>query len=153
MKPYLFPGLTLSPHILRRAVQAMPSNLKDVPTHPGRFTPREVVAHMADWEPILLGRMKQCVEAPGSAIKAYDEEQMALDNGYASCDLMAKLAEFEEARKKTVEWLMTLSDEQWKATAVHEERGPMSVMDTANSMVGHDVYHIEQLTAYQESTD
>jgi len=153
MKAYLFPGLTLSPLVVRRIARQTPADRMDVETGPGRFTPREVIAHLADWEPILLGRMRQCVSDPGSKIKAYDEEQMAVDNGYATSDPDTMVERFVQARQATVTWLESLTPEQWTSQAVHEERGPMSVLDMANAMVGHDMYHIEQLTAYQETTD
>lgn len=93
----------------------------------------------------MLSRMKQCVSAPGSSIPAYDEGQMAIDNDYAGSDPESEIAKFQEARAATLSWLGSLKPADWSATAVHSERGEQSVYDIANTLVCHDVYHIEQL--------
>ena len=147
MNVYLFPALGLTPTILERTFNQIPKERWDTPTHPGRFTPREVVAHLADWEPVMLARMKQCLESPGSTIVARDEEQMALDNGYSDWNPIEALETFKAARAQSIQWLKSLSQEQFALTGVHSERGVWTIYDQANLLVGHDVYHIDQLSA------
>ncbi|MBX3117883.1 MAG: DinB family protein [Fimbriimonadaceae bacterium] len=117
----------------------------DLPTHDGRFTPREVVAHLADWEPILRARMQQTKDQPGSTIVPYDEGQRALDMDYAQKDWRVEIDRYIALRAETKKWLETLTAEDWNLTAVHAERGPQSLADQANLLLGHDLYHIEQL--------
>ena len=51
-------------------------------------------------------------------------------------------------REPIVHFLHTLTDEDWDKILVHSERGPMTVLQYATSIVGHDVYHIEHFTQY-----
>ncbi len=118
----------------------------DLATDPGRFSPREVVAHLADWEPVFLERMKSALSNPMGRIEAYDEGQWAIDHDYASSDVHVQADLYLARRQETVQWLNALYPDQWKLQFEHPERGPLSVEDTANMMLGHDLYHIRQLT-------
>ncbi len=148
MNPYLIPGLKLSPDVFRRIIDRIPDDKLDVPTHPDRFTPREIIAHMADWEPILRDeRIKCALERPGEEFLAYDEGDRAQAQNYAATDVNEQLRKFEIERAETVALLRKLEPESWDLMAHHPERGNLRLSDMANMMVGHDVYHLEQLSA------
>jgi hypothetical protein len=146
MNQYLFSGLEHGPIVIGRLMEKLHSQL-DKPTGPDRFTPREVVAHLADWEPILLGRIRQCVEQPGSTLIAYDEGEMALEHDYAHSDPAAMAESYKAGRAKTVAYLRALPAEDWHKATVHPERGEMKVYEWAAALIGHDMYHIEQLSS------
>jgi len=119
----------------------------DVPTHPGRFTPREVIAHLCDWEPISRGRMQTAQRTPGAVVPDLDEGQRAKDQDYASWDPIQTSEEFIRRREETIQWLQSLPEEDWTKTAVHSAKGEMTIYDYANLELGHDMYHLEQLCA------
>jgi len=145
MHYYLMPSLGMGPEVLRTVIRNISSEKWDTPTHPGRFTPRQVLAHMADWEPILLDRIKIAVDTPGGLAQGYDEMQWAIDHGYDRLDPHVQADLFLQRRKASIEFLEKLTPEEWQRQYNHSERGLMSVYDTANMMVGHDMYHVEQL--------
>jgi hypothetical protein len=145
---YLLPGLEYGPRIILRLLDQLPPDCLDRPLDPERFTAREVVAHLADWEPIMRERVRIAVTSPGVVIPAYDEGQMALDHAYAGSDPVEQAELFARERRLTVEFLRTLSAEDWPKEVQHPERGPQSAADLANMLLGHDLYHIEQLSAY-----
>ncbi|HZH97628.1 MAG TPA: DinB family protein [Fimbriimonadaceae bacterium] len=150
MVTYLLDGLRFTPSILERLVAALPAHVLDR-AQDGRFTPREVLAHLADWEPILRARVESAVNSSGSTIEAYDEAAMAEENGYSSSDLDESLRTFAMERGRTVSFFETLTPEQLQAHVIHPERGMLSAYDLAVVMLGHDVYHMEQLTALLDS--
>lgn len=153
MNVYLFPALKLTPVLLERAVLTVPYRKWDEPTLPGRFSPREVVAHLADWEPIMCGRIEQCVSNPGSKIESYDEGELADSNNYRGSDLFERLQVFQVQRAMTVRMLEGLKPELWSRSALHEQWGPMTVSDFGNFLACHDVYHIEQLSSVTAVTN
>jgi hypothetical protein len=110
-----------------------------------RFTPREVIAHLADWEPIMLGRMQTALASPGASIEAFDEAQMAVDNVYLNLDPREQLHLFVQRRADTARWLRALPPDVWSQAVLHPERGLQTIEDQANLLLGHDLYHIEQL--------
>lgn len=143
---YLWEGLPVTAGVIRTFMDRMDPAAIDRPTHPDRFSPREVIAHFADWEPILLERMKKAASAPGSRVEAYDEGEMAIRNAYEKSDWKAKLQEFEKARLETIAFLKGLSAEDFDKQFVHPERGNVTIEDQAAMLLGHDLYHLDQLS-------
>jgi hypothetical protein len=141
------PALELSPRLIARLFAMIPDAQWDVALDKDRFTPREVIAHLADWEPIMLARMQSAVAHPGAAIEASDEGQMAEEHNYRGSDPKEQLKLFAARRAETIAWLRALPREAWDLSFLHPERGLQSIEDQANLFVGHDVYHGEQLSA------
>src|SRR5882672_11202695 len=90
LNPYLLTTIEMGPAVVRRIINQIPQSRLDEAIDPERFTPREVVAHLADWEAIDRLRLSAGVERPGSAIQPYDEVQMALDHQYRQSDVNAQ---------------------------------------------------------------
>lgn len=148
MNRYLIPGLKLSPDVFKRIIDRIPDDKLDVPTHPDRFTPREIIAHMADWEPIMRDeRMKCALDRPGETFEAYDEGQRAIDQKYIELDVNEQLRKFAMERAETVAWVRKVPTEAWDNVAHHPEAGDMRLSEIVNMIVGHDMYHLEQLSA------
>ena len=148
MNAYLIRALTFGPEILGELIHRISPEKVDTKADPARFSPREVIAHMADWEPIFLGRLQQAVNEPGSTIIGIDEGVRSIEVGYATKDIKESIAGFRANRAKTLEFLNSLTKEQWTSKFLHSELGEISVYDYANTMGSHDVYHIEQLLHY-----
>lgn len=145
MHPYFFPALQAAPAIYRKLVSLIQPDQWQHPTHPDRFSPIEVIAHQADWEPIFLERMQEAVRNPGGNIFGIDEVQRAIDMNYRDQDIAVQLDAFEEARTATIAWLRALTPEQFQLTVTHNEKGPLTIDEQANMLVGHDTYHTIQL--------
>jgi len=148
MNPYLSIALPLAPIGFRRIIEAIPASRWDESLDGSRFTPREVIAHLADWEPIFLERLQTGVNNPGSTLTTYDIDQRSAEKGYGNTDMAEQLRRFSERRGATIAYIQDLSAEDFSKEVVHPERGRMTVGDVANMIVGHDSYHYEQLTAY-----
>lgn len=148
MNFYLFPGLEFGPRIVERIIAQIPPARYDEKTNPSRFTLREAVAHLADWEPILRARIEQGIAQPESPIQGIDEAVLAEEKGYGSWDVKEQLAVFTAERAKTIAYLRTLAPEDWDKAVVHNEKGRQTAADQANQFLGHDLYHIDHLTEY-----
>lgn len=143
MHPYLLPGLELSPRAFQRLTAQIPAGRYDETTDPDRFTFREAIAHLADWEPIFLARIEAGVKENGAAIFGIDESKRAAEQGYENWDVHESLEKFRAAREKTVAYLKAMSPQDWESTVVHNEKGAMTAYDQANMLLGHDIYHFE----------
>jgi len=149
---YLWEGLPITASVMRTFMDRMDAAAIDRPTHPDRFSPREVVAHMADWEPRLLERMKKAASSPGSRVEAYDEGELAVTNYYDRSDWREQISIFEESRNETIAFLKELTSEDFDKKFVHPERGEVSIEDQAAMMLGHDQYHLDQLSEVLEKS-
>lgn len=143
MDPYLIRALEMTPRLVENELKR--GSDFDVRPHADRFSMREVVAHLADWEPIMLTRIQTGVHTPGSDILAYDEGEMAVTNRYSETDPFERLRTWKSDRAKTIEYVSGLTDEDFAKPVVHPERGPMLVGDIAHMLVSHDIYHLDQL--------
>ncbi|MFI5386013.1 MAG: DinB family protein [Fimbriimonadales bacterium] len=148
MHSYLLPCLNFGPVVIQRLVARIAEPDLDKPLSENRFSPREIVAHLADWEPILRGRIRAAVEAPGSTIQVYDEGRMAIDHDYANTDIQEQSRLLRREREKTADYARSLNIEELKRTVTHPERGLMSAEDLVGMLLGHDMYHVEQLSEY-----
>ena len=146
--PYLLGELVKAPTVIERIVLAIPSTMWDQRTDPDRFSIREAVCHLADWEPIHLSRMIVAVTSPGSDVVAYDEGELAIKNGYASRDVRQELARFRDGRAQIMEWVGSQSKDTWGNIVVHPEKGAMTLYDQLNLLLAHDAYHVEHLTQF-----
>jgi len=144
---YLFEGLEGGAEALKIVAGRVPANLYDVPTGPGRFTPREVIAHLADWEPRLRGRIEAALRQNDAPVEVWDDGQLALDNRYSETDYSERLETFSKERYKTIELLKSLDKSDFDRTYLHPQKGRMKVEDQAAFFMGHDLYHLDQLSA------
>lgn len=148
MHPYLLPGLELSPKAFERIVSQIPQKRYDELTDPNRFTLREAIAHLADWEPILRGRIEAGIKQNGAAVQGIDESARAAEQKYENWDVKESLRIFAQERAKTAAYLKSFSPEQWESTVHHNEKGLLTAYDQANMLLGHDIYHFEHATQF-----
>jgi len=142
---YLLSSLRKGPIIVRWIVTHASPEAFDKKSDTERFSFREGVAHLADWEPILHDRMKLIKENPGGVMTVYDEVQRAADMDYANVDPAEAVERWAAAREESIRFLEENTPGLWNSSAIHPERGEVSLYDIANMEVAHDTYHIEHL--------
>lgn len=147
MNPYLL-SLRHTPVILVRMLDQIPAERFAERLHEDRFNLVEIVAHLADCEDIFLDRLRQTVEQPGSTILAFDEGERAIEKHYADRDVHHEAQVFANRRRDTVDFIESLTPEEWGLKATHEERGEQSVSEQISVLCGHDLYHLEQVSEY-----
>jgi uncharacterized damage-inducible protein DinB len=148
VNPYLLKSIGTGPIVVRRLVNLIPNDKIDTALGPDRFTVREVVAHLADWEQLFRHRIDRALSRPQTSIVVYDEDQRAKDMKYSKSNIDEQLNLFASQRQKTKILLHSLTDDEMQRAFIHPLLGAISVEDQANMLIGHDMYHIEQLSAY-----
>ena len=148
LTPYIRRALRLAPVIIERLVRKLPPEAIDARPDPARFTIREVICHLADWEPLFLERLRGCVTEPNFVLVTHDEGQLAIEHDYAHQDLEASLARYKAGRDAYATYVETLSNQDLDKVATHPELGVMTATGLIELVVGHDVYHIEQISAF-----
>ena len=148
---YLLIDLESAPDVLGRMLQTVTNPaVYDFRPDPERFTLREVVAHLADWDKVFLGRMTQTRDAENPTLQGIDEGQVAMDNDYDHLDPAESLARHKENRAALVAFLRTLTPEQWKRTGSHTELGLITLTAQAILVGAHDGYHRQQVVEWLE---
>jgi uncharacterized damage-inducible protein DinB len=137
-----------TPATLIRLVDCIRPDQYDVALGEDKFTLREIIAHMADLEETFLNRITQAVEYPGTEVENFDQEQRAIDHHYSTKDIHHELDVFDNRRRDTVAYLSGLAESDWENTVLHPVNGAMTVLDIVMFAVGHDMYHVHQVSEY-----
>lgn len=145
---YVMQGLESSPVVLGQLLKQAKPDAWDRRPDPERFTLREVVAHMADWDGIFLERIEKIAKQEGAAIQSRDPDELAAKNKYEASDPQKSLKQYEAGRAKLMATLKKLKPEQWERAGVHSEYGKMKVVEVAQIVLGHDGYHLQQVAEW-----
>ncbi|HZP80197.1 MAG TPA: DinB family protein [Chthonomonadaceae bacterium] len=153
VRDYLLTGLAGTPDVLDGLLKAIPSGdpLWDFRPDPARFTLREIVAHLADWEPIFLERATRTRNENQPTLPDIDEGRLAVEHGYAHSDPHESLARFRKGRVTLVALLRSLEEADWERRAVRETIGPMTLAAQMVLALGHDGYHTQQVAQWLEA--
>src|SRR6266496_3710617 len=138
---YLLEGLSGTPVVIDRLLADATEKDFDVRPDPARFTIREVLGHLADWEGVWMERATRILNEDHPSLLGYDEGQWAIDHDYAHMNVAEQRARFREGRANFIDLLHDLSPDQWSRTAGHDEWGEVTLAGMATLILGHDGYH------------
>ena len=141
---YVLAGLAASPAILDELLRGITAAQADARPDPERFTIREAIAHMADWEPIWLARVLKILAEDAPTIESLDEGEFAVRNRYHETDFSEQAARFAEGRAALVSALRPLTADEWLRVGIREW-GPLTLDGFAAMILGHDGYHLHQV--------
>lgn len=133
------------PAQLRRLVSDLsPSQLEARPV-PGKWSTLEVVCHLVDSEQAWCHRMKRVIAEEKPLLIGYDETRFAASLGYHHHDLDSELALLEGMRLQMAQILRNLPESSWARTAVHSERGLITLEEMLLAEVEHIPHHITKI--------
>lgn len=135
--------IATTPGLVQQAVDAMSAEQIQAPIAEGKWSPREIVAHLADCELVFGFRLRQTLAMDSPVIQPFDQDDWAKQ--YAAYDMASALALFRAAREWNVRLIGGLSEADWQREMTHPERGTMTFRTVVETMGGHDVNHLGQL--------
>ncbi len=141
-RDYLLIDLESAPEVLARLLDGFTD--WDARPDSSRFSPREMVAHLADWEEVFLTRLMDTRDDDAPVLQGLDEGQVAMDHDYAHADPAECLHRYETGRAAIVFLLGGLSPNQWERVGDHTELGPITLETQAVLIAAHDGYHRRQ---------
>jgi uncharacterized damage-inducible protein DinB len=148
---YLLHGLAATPVVIDRLMREAKPEDYDRRPDPERFTLREVMAHLADWEPIWLERLRKIQAEENPPLQGYDEGQWAIDHDYDHANVTERQDRFRAGRERLVKFLEELPPEQWERTGQHSQWGALSITALATLILGHDGYHLRQISEWLDA--
>lgn len=143
---YLLIDLESAPAVLARLLHGFTD--WDARADATRFTPREMVAHLADWDAVFLTRLMDTRDDEGAVLQGLDEGQVAIDHDYAHADPVECLHRYESGRAAIVSLFGGLSSAQWERVGRHTELGPVTLEAQAVLIAAHDGYHRQQVLSF-----
>lgn len=146
---YVLKGLAGTPDVVEQLLRNLPAGDTrwDARPDPERWTLREIVAHLADWERIFGERTQLMLTENGTTLPEYDIDQLAIDNDYAHSDPTVELANYRARRNALIAVLQELDDTGWVRYA-QREWGQLVLEELAVLILGHDAYHTRQIAQW-----
>ena len=115
---------------------------------PGKWSIREIIAHLADCEIVFSFRLRQALAEGHPIIQPFD--QGIWGERYAAYDLGSAMALFTAARNWNIKLLATTNEADRHRPTTHPERGTMTFWTIVETMGGHDLNHVKQLERIAE---
>lgn len=137
-----------TPQRLTDLVARLSSERTEARPAPGKWSVREIVAHLADCEIGFGFRLRQAYGGVGTA-QPFDQDAWA--RSYGAYSFAEGLATFKALRAWNLAFIAGLSEADKQLPFTHPERGEMVLWTIVETMGGHDLHHLtrleQQLTA------
>ena len=131
-----------APAALRKAVAGLSAEQLRARPIDGRWSTLEVVAHIADFEPILSSRMMRVISHERSLLLSADENLFNAALYPHERVLEEELALIEANRRKMATILSCLSDEVFNRVGVHSFKGLVTLSSILTGATGHIDHHV-----------
>jgi hypothetical protein len=117
---------------------------------PGKWSIRQVIAHVADSEMVGAHRFRQMLAEENPTLIAYDQEAWAKNLDYARRKPKQSLESFRRMRAENYELLKDLPEAAFARVGNHTERGSMTLRDQLEILARHAESHARQMQAVRE---
>jgi hypothetical protein len=112
---------------------------------PGKWSARDILAHLADTEIAIGFRLRQTLAQDHHVIQPFDQDRWA--SSYPSSDARLALDTFTALRVWNIALIRSLKPEDFSRPVTHPERGTMTFQTIVETIAGHDRNHIRQIEA------
>ncbi|MGE5345689.1 MAG: DinB family protein [Acidithiobacillales bacterium] len=137
--------MAASPDRLRRLLRGLTEKQLSKKPAPGKWSIKEIVAHLADGEVILGSRYRLIGAHDRPAIASYDQDAFVAKLGAARATSADLADDFAMARAVNLGLLDRLPDAAWDRVGLHAERGEESIRQLVHMYAGHDRHHLQQI--------
>ena len=137
------PVLTSTVERLHSLVDPLTPAQADHSPAPGKWSIREIIAHLADCELVFSFRLRQTLAVDHPIIQPFD--QRVWGDRYLAYDLPSGLALFTATRNWNLKLLTTVTEADRHRPTTHPERGTMTFWTIVETMAGHDINHLQQI--------
>jgi hypothetical protein len=137
---------------LTTLVNTTPTERWDHRPAPEVWTPRQVLAHLADVEIVTGWRMRSILASDGVSLQPFDQGQWASAFKYSDADIHESLATFSAVRASLLSLLMRVEGALLDHHGMHGERGRETVTHLLKLYAGHDLNHLGQIETRLKDT-
>jgi len=137
--------LEQTPARLRELADSLGEKRLLEPLGPGKWSPRDVFAHLADCEIAFGFRYRQTLAEDNHVVQPFDQDRWA--KSYAAYGAREALSTFAALRSWNLGLIRSLSADQLTRPVRHPERGAETFGTLIEISAGHDLNHLERLRA------
>jgi uncharacterized damage-inducible protein DinB len=131
------------PQKLRAAVAGMTAEQLDARPIPGKWSTKQVICHIADFEPVCVDRMKRVIAENEPTMFSGNPDLFAARLAYDQRDVAVELDFIEAARKHMGPILRFLKPEDFQRRGIHSEAGPITLEKLLTNIANHIPHHVK----------
>jgi uncharacterized damage-inducible protein DinB len=120
-------------------------NKLDAPRAAGKWTPRQILAHLCDVESVQRVRVMAMLSEHQSVMLGFNADVWAAAGEYAKRDARVSVAALTALRTSNLELWGALTAEQLERRGTHPIRGEFSLAEWLGFVARHDLNHLDQL--------
>jgi uncharacterized damage-inducible protein DinB len=136
-------ALEETPRRLQTLVAGWPRDAFERSYAPGKWTARQILAHLAQTEMVFANRLRFGLTASNYVVQPFDQDEwMAVDDGV---EADAALAAYLALRRMNARVCRGLTREQRTRSFTHPERGTIDIDWFMVMFAGHERHHLAQL--------
>lgn len=128
---------------LRKAVAGMTDAQLDATPVPGKWSTRQVICHIADFEPVYADRMKRVIAEQQPKLASGDPDLFSASLAYDKRPVQDELDLIAVVRRQMAVILRTLTAEDFQRTGIHSSDGPLTLETLLKRITGHVPHHVQ----------
>ena len=136
---------------LRQAIEGVPARQLGEPEAAGKWSIRQVMAHLADSELVWGYRLRSILAQDRPTLTGYDQDLWSDRLHYADVDAASALKQFGVLRESNLRLFQRATPDDMKRVGIHAERGEESVEHMIKLYAGHDLLHLAQIQRIRKS--
>ena len=139
------------PERLRQAITGMSNEQLDAKPIPGTWSTRQVVCHVADFEPIYADRIKRVIAEDEPTFFGGDPDVFAARLAYDDRDVDEELRLIECTRRQMARILKTLTTADFRRTGNQFDDGRLDLTTLLTRVTDHLPHHVRFIEAKREA--
>jgi hypothetical protein len=129
---------------LASALAAISPDKLSAPIAPGKWSPAQIVSHLADCDLAFGWRLRQILAEDLPLLQPFDQDKWAAT--YEGITAASALETFSALRAWNLQLIKTALPAAADRAGIHTERGRVTFQTIIETMAGHDLNHLAQLT-------
>ncbi len=126
------------------AWRAVPADKAEHRYAPGKWTTKEMMAHVIDTERVMSYRALRIARGDKTPLPGFEQDVFIANTDWSARTIADLADEFEAVRKANLHLFGHLSDAAWKQVGTASDN-PISARALAYIIAGHELYHQEIL--------
>lgn len=129
------------PEILRRSVSGMSDQQLDASPIPFKWSTREVVFHISDFDLIYVDHMKRVIAESEPKLLDGDRKLFAARLAYDKRDVDEEIRMIKAVRRHMGRILRAIDADAFERKGIHSELGPVTLADLLQRAADHIPHH------------
>jgi len=148
--PDLLERFRRGPEVLAVVLTGVFGEEEDFTVAPGKWSIRQIVAHLVDSELVGAHRMRAVLAEDNPTLTAFDQDAWTRNLNYAQRTPKQSLESFRRLRAENYDLLKNLPENAYQRTGNHTENGRVTLLEFVEGYAGHAESHARQLQAIRD---